>query len=97
MYKISTLIIIGFNLSHQKALREQHDFTDLLQIRYDYDHWSEESLDTLGQLSTPGITRVHGDENTNTVIHHDFNSFKLQSKNHYFNCINVPIIAFLLE
>ena len=65
------------HLSHQKTLREQHDFADLLEIRYDHDHRSEESLDTLRQLCASSITRVHGDEYANTIIHCDLHTFKL--------------------
>ena len=65
-------------LCQEKALGEEHDLTDLLQIRHNHDHWSEESLHTLWQLSATGIAGVHRDEDAHPVIQGYLNPFKLQ-------------------
>ena len=56
------------DLGHEKALREEHDLTDLLEVRDDYHDWPEECLHTLRQLSPTCIAGVHGDEDANPVI-----------------------------
>lgn len=35
------------NLCHEEPFREEHDLTDLLQVRYNDNHWSKEGFDTL--------------------------------------------------
>ena len=71
------------HLGHKKALREQHNFTNLLQVRNNYYNRSEQGLDTLRQLSAASITRVHCDEDAHTIIHGDLNTFKLTKKTQF--------------
>ena len=45
-----------------EPFREQHDFANLLQIRYNHGHRSEQSFQIIWEFRTTSVTRVHGDE-----------------------------------
>ena len=70
--------LLGKDSGHQETFGEQHDLTDLLQIRHNDHHWTEQRLHRLGQLSTTGISGIHGDEDADTVIRTGLLSLKLE-------------------
>ena len=67
-------------LGQEKALREQHNLTDLLHVWNNHDHWTEQRLDGLRQFRTSSVTRVHCDENTNTLVHDYLLALELKYK-----------------
>ena len=72
---------IELYLCHQESFREKHDLTDLLQIRYNTHHWSEECFDALRQFCTARITRVHSDKDSHATIQRYLGTFKLLRQN----------------
>ena len=68
------------DFGHEESFREKHDLTDLLEVRDNHYHRSEQGLHTLRQLSPASITRVHGDKDTHPIVHGDLNTFKLRGK-----------------
>ena len=70
----------GPHLGPEEALREQHDLTDLLQVRHDHHHRPEECLHRLRQLRAARVARVHGDEDAHSGVQGDLLPFKLADK-----------------
>jgi len=75
-----TVLTTVLYLGHEESLREEHDLTDLLHVGHDDDDWSEQRLDRLRELGAPGVARVHCDEDSNTLIHHDLLTLKLYTQ-----------------
>lgn len=65
------------HLGPQEALREEHDLTDLLQVRNNDNHGPEQRLHRLGQLCAARIARVHGDEDAHPRVKGDLLPFEL--------------------
>ena len=72
--------IVSADFGHEESLGEKHDLTDLLEVRDNHHHRSEQGLYTLRQLSPASITRIHGDEDAHPTVHGDLNTFKLRGK-----------------
>lgn len=65
------------HLGPQEALREEHDLTDLLQVRHNDNHRPEQRLHRLRQLCAARIAGIHRDEDTHPRVKGDLLPFKL--------------------
>lgn len=70
----------GPHLGPEKALREEHDLTDLLQVRHNHHHGPEECLHRLRQLRAACVAGVHGDEDAHSRVQGDLLPFKLENR-----------------
>jgi len=52
-------------LSHEKAFREEHNFTDLLEVRHNADDWAKQRFDRLRQLCTTFYNSNNNNNNNN--------------------------------
>lgn len=55
----------------QVAEAEEHDLPDQGVVRHHHGHRPEQSLEVVGKGGTPGIPRVHGDEDGEVWVYED--------------------------
>ena len=56
--------LLGEDAGALEALRLKHDLGDEGQVRHHHSHGAEQRLQVVGELRTPGVAGVHGDEDT---------------------------------
>jgi len=69
---VDDINLLGEFVTLTEALRHQLDLDDALEVRLHHGDGSEERGKVIGQLGTAGITGVHRDEETGTLL--DLNS-----------------------
>lgn len=79
-------------LRQQKSLGEEHDLTDLLKVRNNDHDRAEKGLHGLWKFGTTGVTRIHCNEDPDSLVHYDLLTLKLKNKpqriNSYFQFLN---------
>lgn len=88
-------VICEVNLCQEESLREQHDFTDLLQVWHNNHHRTEECLHRFWQFRSSSIAWVHGDEDTHTTVQVNLCTFKLKQTSQLFEVLDKHFLTSL--
>ena len=69
------------NLSVSKAFSRENNFGDHRGIGHNHRNRPEHGFEVVGQLCSPGISRIHCDENTACINQVDFTAWQYYKKN----------------